>query len=641
MKRNKQQILLFLVVFIMSWGVASAQNQNVPVLNKSESAVILDDYIEYTVNNDGSTSLVEHELISILNQVGRNRYAKVIRTCLKPDQDVEVEIARIIKPDGTKVDLKPGNIVKEARLAEKSPALKDLVLLTIDFEDAQVGDSIEFRLKYTNKKPVVDNFYWSISYTNDEVPMEKTRFVVKMFKDADKLKWYGANMEEKNSQPGITELDGGKQFEWNLADRKPIVMEPSSPSRMNYTGYIMVSTCPGWNELSESYYAFLDQYIKPDENINEVVREITKNRETDTEKIQAILDFINQKESLELGFSADDLMIIPAREMIGAQVLSETQINLLLISMLKSAGIEAYPVLLANNKFGEVHPQLATPYQFNQLVSYINVNGEWHYVDGASPLNKSLGLHLGQQGRDSLVLRPGGAELAVTPVSSAEENLERITVQAQLAKDGSLGVNMDLIEKGTKQVFWEAFLDAMKNPLSKRAVFAKLISVISEDAKLLGVSQNEDPKIDRLEFEVSFMVEKYPNVSGDYWIVKLPIIPAQKTQFQVDREAERNYPVSLSNTTREEKRIELEIPPGFEITSMPSNLDIANDVGTLKVEVARQENTIIYDYLFQVDQLEVPPEKFAELKELYDKAFETTREVILIKKPSDNERPTS
>lgn len=59
-------------------------------------------------------------------------------------------------------------------------------------------------------------------------------------------------------------------------------------------------------------------------------------------------------------------------------------INLLMISLMKSAGLEAYPLLVCERHFGKVDTSYSYLDQFNKVLAYVVVNGKSYVLDGTA-----------------------------------------------------------------------------------------------------------------------------------------------------------------------------------------------------------------------------------------------------------------
>ncbi len=598
-------------------------------------AVILSDYVGYDVFRNRTTALTEHEVIKILTPEGVKKLGKVIRTYVKPYQKIEIKKACIIKPDGTIVNLDPKKeILFKYPYAKDVPFLSNFGLLVLDFSKAKVGDIIEYHIVTYDKKPMIKKYFWTVSFVNDEFPMVKTTLVVNMHRDAYKLHWLTVRLKGGNLKPQIRRISGGYQYKWVLKNRKGIKREPASPPVKDLGAYIMVSTCPSWKDMSCAYFRVFEPYIKGGEKTKALAEKLVKGKKTPKKKVYAIAKYIWDRRKINFGFFPERLMLRNPDGIISSKKnITLLDAEVLFVALLRSAGFEAYPALIADQKFGKVERDLPSPYQFNRVIAYVKIGKDWKYVDATSAFSHSLDLYAGLEGRGVLPLTPRGANLDVTPITPAYKNMEKVVTTAELTEDGSIGVRFLLTESGKKKIFIQALFAAIKNASVEGRAIERLVKMIAPNAIILSFERREVPEKDTFEMEIAFMAKDYPEISGDYWIVPMPLIPTGESRFTRIPPSERKYPVLLGSTSQDVKTLQLTIPEGFEFVSYPPNVNMVNKVGSLKVDCKVEKNKLYYTYRFRLNKLFIPVSEYKDLYDLFKKAVKVSKEVIIIKKP--------
>ncbi|MCE1248196.1 MAG: DUF3857 domain-containing protein [Firmicutes bacterium] len=648
LKRNmlSAAVLLVLTLFTLRGAVAATTDKwkNSPGADKypNASSIILYDYIGSDFNADSSVAVTEHEAIKILKADALNKFGIVSRPFLSPDQSVKVDIARIVRPDGTIIEIdKEKQIKSEMSLADKIPLYKNLGIVSIDFTAAKEGDIIEFKLTTSNKKPPVPGQFWTISYTQDESPLVYTELAVKVAKAGAQIYWATPGNGDGKVKPEIsTAKDGSKIYKWSFKNRDASENEPAAPPFRDRISSVLVTTFPNWEKMSEDLYKAMETSINPGPEVEKQTKEITANLTDNKDKVLAILKNLSAKKTMDLGFDADRFLIFTSDELLKAEVMGRGDLQLLFIAMLKAAGINAYPALIADQKYGDINSDIASPYQFGNVVAAVELNGKTCYIDAADPISPNFAPYAGKQGRKVLVLKPGGAKLAETPVTSSDDNLEEITVNAELSADGSLGARMQLVEKGAKRAFWDSIMGLLSQPGQRNAMFARLVQIISDDAQLLGSEITPSEKEDRIDIDLSFMSESYPTVSGKFWIVKLPTIPVgKKFPFIEKPVSERKYPVLMAALGKERKTVNLTLPSNVTVKSLPENVKLTNSVGSLSIDCKQEGNKIIYVYQLELTKMTIPVSEYKQLKDLYETAGKKADEIILLEKKEDSTKP--
>ncbi len=125
--------------------------------------------------------------------------------------------------------------------------------------------------------------------------------------------------------------------------------------------------------------------------------------------------------------------------------------TLLLIDLLREAGIEAYPALALLGRDRRVDPEFPTPFQFNHLVAAVRLDSlenppptapivdGWLILDGTQRRGGAGWLNSGVQGQKLLLVQGDGGELIEAPITPAAEGL-RLHVTLADDRQGSLSL---------------------------------------------------------------------------------------------------------------------------------------------------------------------------------------------------------
>ncbi|HET6768842.1 MAG TPA: DUF3857 and transglutaminase domain-containing protein [Chitinophagaceae bacterium] len=128
----------------------------------------------------------------------------------------------------------------------------------------------------------------------------------------------------------------------------------------------------------------LDKDLKIDD-----IKLLASNESTATGKTRAIYEYINKNigwNGIDSKYAVDGLKTVWDRKK-G----SSGEINLLLVNLLRSAGIETYPVLAAERDFGKVDTTYPFLDRFNKTVAFVIADGKQYLLD-ASQENCPQGL---------------------------------------------------------------------------------------------------------------------------------------------------------------------------------------------------------------------------------------------------------
>ncbi|NMC39969.1 MAG: transglutaminase domain-containing protein, partial [Bacteroidales bacterium] len=147
-------------------------------------------------------------------------------------------------------------------------------------------------------------------------------------------------------------------------------------------------------EITPTYKTLNEKLLKRDDFglalsrtdfLNREVKNITKGLNDDLSKLKAIHSYLSKK-ILWNGIK-DYTSSGPLRKVFYREKGNSADINMILIAMLRSAGIRADPVILSTRSNGTISQISAMVQQYNYLVARVVAGGEIYLVDATEPLS--------------------------------------------------------------------------------------------------------------------------------------------------------------------------------------------------------------------------------------------------------------
>ena len=160
----------------------------------------------------------------------------------------------------------------------------------------------------------------------------------------------------------------------------------------------------------KNYGSQLDKDLKIDE-----LKTVLLLQNSQQSKLKAIYDYVNKKiewNGFDTKYAPDGLKAVWDRKKGGAG-----EINLLLVNLLNSAGIEAYPVLAAERDFGKVDTTYPFIDRFNKTVAFAIADGKQYVLDATQdncpagltpyPLLNTIGFLVDKKKYNLIKIAPG------------------------------------------------------------------------------------------------------------------------------------------------------------------------------------------------------------------------------------------
>jgi len=638
------QTLLFMPTYA---GTASSE-----VLQKLESAggldkhpdanaIIVEDRREVEYNEDGTYLDRSYELVKILTETGKKSYGNVSFEYARQYDMVEIKFARVIKSDGTVIEV-PEEMIKDVShpvLARMNIYDANVRIKIITFRNLEVGDALEYE--------VLDSCYLA--------PVENHYDLIELFQGSNPIIYKRVEINGPGVKPlrclvkdGELEFSSFQQGErntyvWEAHDVARIVAEPAMPSYLSFAPRLLVSTVDSWEEISRWWYQMTSGFRDQDDSLRAVVARITKGLETDEEKINAVYHFVAQKirymglgTGKKAGFEPK-----PATETLSTRYGVCRDVAVLMCSMLDVLGIESYPVL---TRAGELVDDEIPTIGFNHaIVALPDGKGGFYFSDPTVENCPDLLLTV-EAGASMLVCTPEGENLSTSAHSPAEDNMGTISAKSRIDPQGRLVSEVTIETAGIYDVAFRNFIKHYP-PQQLKVIWQGLVTRIHPGASLTGFSTSDTEDLySPFGIRFSYEVEDYAVQAGDYLLVKSPI---STNSFELILQnflsaaglPERNYPFNLGVTLGSTQEEDLVLPAGYAVKSLPETVDLDAENLSYKMEYnaslpteSRAELRVQYRKKFLIDSKELDPESYLELKKILRTSSRSGRgEIILVK----------
>ncbi|NDD26659.1 MAG: DUF3857 domain-containing protein [Proteobacteria bacterium] len=597
------------------------------------SAIILKDDIQATINADGTSELVEYDAIKVLDRNGVERFGRTSRVYDSRTETLEVTEARVTSPSG-QVTTVPASAVTDAVASgfTHSPLYQRLHMKTITFGEVAEGAVVEFKLTHRRRVPWPAKRFWEISYTQDFEPIVDTRFTLDT---PDRLAVEIATPGMLGLQPDeVKRFNGRTVLRWHLENRPALAQEAAMPPLRQISTQIQVSSFTSWDDFATWARTVWEAALAPDAGITAKTAALVSRQTTDDGRIRAIMAWLDKEKPLAKGeVDLDTLPPATAAEAFKAVDLVAQDRAVLLAAMLRAANVRAYPALVATSDYGD--PTRGTPslQQFNRVLVAVATPAGWQWLDPAASAPGVLGP--GRNDRPALVLN-GQGQLTTTELTPPHANREEIRGVARLDTDGSMETRLVLTEHGANNILWRSMVNSTSQK-EQQQVFQLIVANINPTAVLRDFyvpSSSDGPLQLTIGFEESRAGSRPSD--GEGFQFAIPLTPQRRLISYAELPADRRkYPVVLGSTTYEERRLDIVIPSGWTVKTLPHSVTRSNTVGSLQIDVRADARGIHYFSRIVLRHPEVTLAQYPQLKELMDLMATATKErVVLIPPPT-------
>lgn len=474
----------------------------------------------------------------------------------------------------------------------------------------KLDSQIEFPEYYTFKK--TSKGYYSVpmkkSYQNGSVG--STRYNINVFTfEADNVE---ALKDDESYVQNVNNYRGGIKFELAQTNFTAVGggLKNYSNSWASVSKQIFKSPAFG-EELNKS------SYYKKD------LEQILATAKTDLQKIALIFQFVKSKVKWN-GFRGK-YTEKGVRKAYKENEGNVADVNLILTSMLRSAGLNADPVLLSTK--GNGVPLFPTLKGFDYVISRVKFpNNSYVLLDATeeySMPNVLPARDLNWKGR--VVTKEGNSSWI--NLSSSKHAIEDNMLMAKISDDFTieglirtkyLNLNALNYRKGNNHIKIEELMEK----------FEEKNHIEVEDFKLLNQEKLNKPLVRNVKFLSEDLIEQ---INGKVYIEPLLFLTQHQNPFKLE---ERKYPVDFITAWKDVNRVSIEIPDGYTVEKIPEPIAIAlpDNIGVFKYQVKNSGKKISTTCIIQLNSAMISPQYYPHLKDFYKKLVEKESEKIILTK---------
>jgi hypothetical protein len=540
-----------------------------------------------------------------------------------------------------------GNIVKsklgkEAIYNQKIDKRYSFITFTIP--DVKVGSVFEYQYTDVTQSPTkLENWFFQ-----DVIPTRFSSYRVQIpsfFKYAKELLTYQPVQQTSQDRFEMTNIGNHTALKYNITDATytmekvpALKKEPFMSSFRNYQQRLefqlvqiqienqVISTSSTWPRLSRVLLDDEDfgQQIKKSLPKTESLRESLKGITDIYKKMVVVHDFVrsnmtwNGRESV---FSGQGV-----KEAWDKKSGSNGDINLILLNLLKDAGVPAKPLLVSTRDNGGTDMTNPTVAQFNNVMAYVELGDKFYVMNAADKYNPTRLIPDDVVNTDAYVIAQDSSKW-ISLFNLKQKWTQAVNIVADIDVAG--------VMKGEAMV---SNYDYSRNPRirtykEKRANFN---SYFTDDNPGISIENVNVDYVDEdslpLEQKVTFNSQL--NTSGDYKYFKVNLFTGlEKNPFIAD---ERTTDIEFGYNQSYAIIGNISIPENYKLEEMPQNISmIMPDTSiSLKRYMQLEGNNLTFRIMVDFSRPYYDVKQYPEFKEFNKKLYAKLNEQIVLKKKS-------
>ena len=416
---------------------------------------------------------------------------------------------------------------------------------------------------------------------------------------------------------------------YKITNKKAEMGEYSSIPSQEYIDRVFIYNPVSWEEISTWYYSLSKDKWTTDSNIEAKVKELTKGLSQREDKIKAIYDYVRKIRYVSILLNMHRMTPHPAAETFRNMYGDCKDKSVLLVAMLKCAGVDSELALVNTGYL--IEKKMTTPLVFNHaIVAIPDTDGKYKFLDPTAENTPYGVLPEYLKFRNALIVEERHGEVVLIP----NDNFDKQNVKG-LSKINF--VNMKDVKASVRCIFE-----------GKQEMIALLNSLPEEELKKYikqsYAKSNEDVEINTMKFEKTgkeneesfyfdITVSNYAKQMGNLYSFS----PFEGTGSTINGALvslnQRKTDIEIKNQVNTEDSMEINIPEKTMIEFVPDNLSLKNDkFGQYDYIVKKTDKTISIHRKFRLTAKRIASKDYAEFKDFYKKCMEQENQSVLLKK---------
>jgi len=581
--------------------------------------------------NDTQVSY-QHYLIKILNERGK-QYAEVDIDYDSTFEKVELDFARTIKPDG-EVAAVGSKHIRDVSRYMNFPLYSNARAMIISMPEVIVGSTIEYKIKTTRSQLVDKKEFYSGYFLQDDEPVLYAKFSVSLPKDRNlNLKFVNTQYNYYSAvlEPKITQDSQRRIYSWEFKQIPQIIPEPSMPPVGEIDTTILLSTFSSWQQIYKWWWNLAKDKIEVNDKMKQTVKELTRGLKTETEKARSIYNWCTQNiryVAIEYGQAGFEPHL--ASDIFTNKYGDCKDQAILLISLLKQAGLKAYPVIIStkdNFKLPEDFPILL----FNHAIAAVNIGGKLIFLDPTAETASFGDLPIDDQDRQVLVFFEDKAEIIATPDFKPEHN--------QIETDTVMKINDDETVKVDRQVLTEGYYDQVQRfrlrytqPIIFEEDLKKKVHSVTPGGKLLEYSIENLNNLDKqIKVTYSFSGPEFLTKAGEARVIP----QLGEIDLSVVAKDFREYPIDFASLSKNDSQMIFELPRNLRVKFLPQTIKFNTKWMSFSNSYTLRDSKIIFSQTSKIKQKVILKKDYKFFKAALEALSRKIRQCVVLEKAQD------
>ncbi len=603
-----------------------------PIFAGQPLAYVLD-FGQMQVLPDGTTINTYHGMTKVFDGESLESIGE-IRIPFNASRDrLEIHVARTHLPDGRTVDAPKESFHRVSPPdTETSNLYSDEQIEVISMPAVQVGAILEHRFTIREERSLFGKEWWKTWAFEGPIPDGLSRFVLKVPRDFECFH-KALNIDVS---PVIREEGDSRIYSWTAENRIALPDEPHSPYYPDLRGQLQLSSMNSWEEVGSWYHDLSRNRYVADPTVRAEITALLQGVQEPEEKARRLADFVRTKiryVGIEFGIGGYQPRSAADVRRTGYGDCKDQAV--LLVTLLREVGIEAYPALIRSNSRRRLDEWLPSPGVFDHLITYLPGIRGGMFVDTTMSLLDFGDLPGAVQGCESLVVHPDRPLRIPVPIHPPSTSSLRIARDVDLSRPAAA----TLTDRSEATGLFAQMTRDQYGRLSPDDVAKRAASDVRRDFPAASDISMDVTGAQR-DRGLAVVVQTYTvpdplqTMGEGRFLLSLEDSETPILMLELSPESLRKNPYIVPFLFRVESSQRVRLPEGWSLNTHPSDLDLDAPGRRYTKRVKTAPEGFAIESLFEISEAEIPVAKYAEFASFMRAVAKNRVWHVVLKMPS-------
>lgn len=481
----------------------------------------------------------------------------------------------------------------------------------INLTDVREGDTLEYSYTIKGFNPVNKDNYATTFYQEYTVPVQ--RVYNRVLTNKNKPIQY--KLIESATEPKVIKAKNIIDYVWDIKKPANILYDNNVPPWLDVQKRVSISTFTNWHQVSDWANSLYEFSQVPSNSL-----EMDLSSSSKGDKILKMIRFV-QDEVRYLGFESGIGAYKPNNPF---KILEQRygdckDKSLLLVSLLRTEGIEAYPLLVNTDLKNEIDKYLPSHNVFDHCIVYLEWEGEKICIDPTiSNQGGSLKNIITPNYGKGLLIKQGNNKLTALPTTVVSEvNIDETITIDSIGGSATLRVRSEY--KGAKSDYMRAYFGNSTIEEIQKEYLDYYTNLYSDIALLNDINFIDDSKDSNNYFIVneSYTISKFWLDTDDNSMIYGETYPlVLESMISYPTSAKRSMDYYTGTPFKFNQKTIVNLPEDWLITPEETKIEGNGYVYTNKVSGTGKKITIAHAYELKKDV--IPRNEIAEFQEKHN-----------------------